>query len=201
MNGEGLHSPPAPSGRSLNPERLALVGFMGCGKSSIGRILATRRGLRYIDLDTAIEQEEGCSIPEIFAKKGEAGFRAIESRVLEKISVGKGGVLLSCGGGVILAPENRSILQNRFLCIWIDVPEGELLSRLKHQRAHRPLLREADYREKVSRMLKARSPLYRETGEFIYSWKTGDSPEESARTIISFLESSGQSSVIPAHSP
>ncbi len=201
MNSEGMNSLPASTGRPRNPERLALVGFMGCGKSSIGRILAARRGLRYIDLDTVIEKEEGCSIPEIFVKKGEEGFRAVESRALEKISVGKGGILLSCGGGVILAPENRRILQERFLCIWIDVPEGELLSRLEHQRAHRPLLQDADYREKVSRMLKARSPLYREAGKFIYSWKTGDSPEISARAILGFLDSSDLPSAIPVQFP
>lgn len=172
-------------------ERLALVGFMGCGKSSIGRILATRRGLRYVDLDTEIEQEAGCSISDIFAEKGEAGFRAIESRVLETVSRRKGGLLLSCGGGVILAPENRSILQDRFLCIWIDVPESELLLRLEHQRAHRPLLHETDYRGKVRRMLEARIPLYRQAAQLSYSWKTGDSPEDSARIITAFLESAG----------
>jgi shikimate kinase len=173
-------------------ERLALVGFMGCGKSSIGRILATRRGLRYVDLDTEIEQEEGCSISDIFAEKGEAGFRAIESRMLEAVSLRKGGMLLSCGGGVILAPENRRILQERFLCIWIDVPEGELLSRLEHQRAHRPLLHETEYRVKVHCMLEARNPLYREAGRFTYSWKNGDSPEDSARLITAFFESACQ---------
>jgi shikimate kinase len=134
-----------------------LVGMPGSGKSTVGGELAGRLGVPFVDLDTEIEREQGRTVTEIFAERGEAGFRALEAQALLKVSTHDPSVV-ACGGGVVLEPANRITLRNTGTCVFLDVPLQELKGRVPPAE-DRPLIRtEGD----LERLLEAREPLYRE---------------------------------------
>ncbi|ABB56924.1 shikimate kinase [Synechococcus elongatus] len=122
---------------ALNGLDLFLVGLMGSGKTTIGKLLAESLGYTYVDTDSLIENVTGRSIPEIFASDGEAGFRQIETQVLEEVASYRR-LVVATGGGIVIRPENWSYLQQG-LVIWLDVPIPELLRRLEGDQ-NRPLL-------------------------------------------------------------
>ena len=113
----------------LGGRSLYLVGMMGSGKTSTGRHLAERLGYGFVDADAVIEQAAGCSIPEIFERDGEAGFRALESQVLTAISQ-RHSLVVATGGGVVTQQENWGLLHSGIV-IWLDVVPGQLMQRLK----------------------------------------------------------------------
>ena len=143
------------AGRSLY-----LVGMMGSGKTSTGRPLAERLGYGFVDADAVIEQAAGCSIPEIFDRDGEAGFRGLESQVLSAISQ-RHSLVVATGGGVVTQPENWGVLHSGIV-IWLDVVPDQLLQRLKADRTVRPLLKTADPEAVLDQLLNERRPLYAE---------------------------------------
>lgn len=132
---------------------------MGSGKSSVGRILASLTGYALVDTDTLVTQEAGMSIPAIFKQHGEEHFRAIETRVLHSL-VGRLGLIVATGGGVIISEENRKILPQIGAVVWLDATPDQLHQRVKHSK--RPLLRTADPRRTLEELYRAREPLYRE---------------------------------------
>ena len=134
-----------------------LVGMPGAGKSVVGRELAGRLGVPFVDLDTEIELTAGSSVPEIFADEGEAAFRAREAAALVDASRNDPAVV-ACGGGVVLEPANRITLRNTGVAVYLDVPLEQLQDRVQPA-AHRPLIREAG---DLERLLVERGPLYRE---------------------------------------
>jgi len=123
--------------------RITLYGFMGAGKSSLGKALAKRLGYRFIDLDDEIQYVTGKSINDIFEHEGEIAFRKIEHQVLKEfIKRNEDNVVLALGGGAILQPNNRKLLELRdFLKVYLDVSVPELVRRLKEEKSHRPLLK------------------------------------------------------------
>ena len=123
------------SGRSIY-----LIGMMGSGKTSTGRPLAKRLGYGFVDADAVIEQAAGCSIPAIFERDGEAGFRAIERQVLNTISQ-RHSLVVATGGGVVTTPENWGQLHSGIV-VWLDVDRGQLLARLRADSTMRPLLQQ-----------------------------------------------------------
>jgi len=134
-----------------------LVGMPGSGKSTVGRELAGRFGVPFVDLDEEIERLNGATVTEIFAERGEAGFRALEAQALLDASIHDPAVV-ACGGGVVLEPANRITLRNTGICVFVDVPLVELRHRVEPA-ADRPLIRaEGD----LERLLESREPLYRE---------------------------------------
>ena len=139
-----------------------LVGFMGCGKTTVGVRLAQRLSWKFIDLDTQIEQEEGLSIAEIFARADEAAFRKKEQetlrRVLQEAAQG-GGRVVALGGGTFAQPLNFDLLQrSKAVTIWLECPVEELLLRCALM-THRPLFRdEASFRQ----LYEQRLPYYRQ---------------------------------------
>jgi shikimate kinase len=169
-------------------QKIALIGFMGCGKSSIGRILASRLTVPFIDMDQEIEKGQGRTIREIFDNEGESAFRKMEERTLSDIAGRGGNLILSCGGGIVVSPANRSLLACRLLTVWIDVPFSELMRRLKDERESRPLLNSDDYENKARALLKLRRPLYREASRLSYRWKAGDSTTDSAGRIMELFD-------------
>lgn len=138
---------------------IVLVGFMGCGKSSVGRRLAGLTGHRFVDTDDLVAQAADASIPEIFSGIGEAGFRDLESAVLRSLD-GVCGIVLSTGGGIILRPENCALLKKAGVVVWIHADEATLFERASRS-GRRPLLRAEDPRARFHELLLAREPLYR----------------------------------------
>ena len=143
------------AGRSLY-----LVGMMGSGKTSTGRPLAERLGYGFVDADAVIEQAAGCSIPDIFDRDGEAGFRSLESQVLSAISQ-RHSLVVATGGGVVTQPENWGLLHSGIV-IWLDVVPDQLLQRLNADSTVRPLLQTADPEAALNALLNERRPLYAE---------------------------------------
>jgi shikimate kinase len=144
----------------LGGRSLYLVGMMGSGKTSTGRPLAERLGYGFVDADAVIEQAAGCSIPEIFDRDGEAGFRGLESQVLSAISQ-RHSLVVATGGGVVTQPENWGVLHSGIV-IWLDVVPDQLLQRLKADSTVRPLLQTADPEAALNALLNERRPLYAE---------------------------------------
>ncbi len=153
-----------------------LVGMPGSGKSVVGRELAGRLGVPFVDLDTEIERLRGKSIVEIFASEGEPAFRAMEADALVEASRDDPSVV-SCGGGVVLEPANRITLRATGTAVFLDVPL-EVLNQRVPPGADRPLIREEGALE---RLLAEREPLYREFAAHVVDG-TG-TPEEVASAI------------------
>ncbi len=163
---------------------ISLIGMMGSGKSMTGRCLASLLDCPFVDLDSEIEKTAQCDIPAIFAQKGEAGFRDIESAALAGIfSKYKDGMVLSCGGGIILRTENRAMLRARSFVVWLDVPEHELSRRLSEERSNRPLVAAGDLDTRIKQLSAQRGPLYHETAHFRLIWHAGMSADDCAKLI------------------
>jgi len=138
---------------------LVLVGFMGSGKSSVGRILSSLTGFALVDTDTLVAQEAGKAISAIFKQHGEEHFRALETKVLQSL-VGRIGLIVATGGGVVTVAENRACLPQIGPVVWLDAGTDQLYQRVRHSK--RPLLQTNDPRGTVEELYRAREPLYRE---------------------------------------
>jgi shikimate kinase len=142
-----------------------LIGFMGAGKSTVGRILAERLGLPFIDLDVLIAESAGRSIVEIFDAEGEQGFRDRESEALAALANSPSSVI-ACGGGVVLADENRRLLRERGVVVYLKVSAGEALARIGDTTG-RPLLERGDAGAMAATLLAARESLYRTVADAV----------------------------------
>lgn len=146
---------------------LALVGFMGAGKTTVGRLVARNLHLTYLDTDEAVEARAGRSISAIFAAEGEAAFRQRERELLGELA-GARDLVIATGGGLVCQPGNMARLKESALviCLWAS-PET-IWERVRHQ-AHRPLLQVADPRGEIARLLALREPFYREADVLVNS--------------------------------
>jgi shikimate kinase len=145
--------------------RVFLVGPMGAGKTTIGKHLAQHLKLRFADTDTEIEERTGADIPWIFDVEGEEGFRDREQQVLAEMTEWDD-VVLATGGGVILRPENRTVLAGRGFVIYLYASVEEQVRRTRRDR-RRPLLQKGDSREILEALMAERDPLYREIADHI----------------------------------
>lgn len=139
---------------------IALVGFMGCGKSTVGRLLGERLGWQFVDLDDEIERRTGRAIPEIFEQEGETQFRQLEHEAfVEQQRLARQGRarVVAMGGGAFAESRNREQLEISGLSIWLDCPVDELWQRVSKE-SHRPLARR---REDFDRLYRERLPYYR----------------------------------------
>jgi shikimate kinase len=157
----------APSGRpapeaeivaALGLRLVVLVGMMGVGKSTVGRRLAARLHLPFIDADTEIEAAAGMSIPEIFEAHGEPHFRDGEARVIARLLEG-GPAVLATGGGSFMREETRRRIGDKAVSIWLKA-DAEVIMRRVRRRADRPLLQNADPEAAVIRLIGEREPIY-----------------------------------------
>jgi shikimate kinase len=139
---------------------IALVGLMGAGKTTVGRRLAARLGLPFVDSDAAIEQAEGMSIAEMFDSRGEPAFRARERRAIAALADGSRRVI-AVGGGAFADDGNRSLLLERSLVVWLDAPVEILAGRLAGG-SDRPLLRGPDPEAALGALAAARATFYGE---------------------------------------
>ncbi len=139
-------------------ENVVLVGFMGSGKSSVGRLVArTLRG-RFVDTDRLVIDHTGRQITEIFAEKGEGFFREEESRALRSLLGGKG-LVVATGGGIVTEPENLPILKELGFIVWLTATEETIWERVSRN-TKRPLLHSEDPRGTIRALLEKRTPLY-----------------------------------------
>lgn len=145
---------------SIRDRSIVLVGLMGSGKSTIGRRLAQRLGMRFADADDEIERAAGMTISDIFARFGEAHFRDGERRVIARL-LGENPMVLATGGGAFINDETRALILRDSLCIWLDADIATLVERVG-RRSHRPLLKNRDPREVLHELAAVRNPIYAE---------------------------------------
>jgi shikimate kinase len=144
---------------------LYLVGMMGAGKSTVGRLLARRLKLRFFDCDHEIERRCGVKIPLIFEIEGEAGFRARESEVIAELTT-LPGIVLATGGGAVLARENRTRLAKHGTVIYLKARPEDLYTRVRHDR-NRPLLATADPLRRLRELHAERDSLYASIADLV----------------------------------
>ncbi|MDP3408702.1 shikimate kinase [Bosea sp. (in: a-proteobacteria)] len=144
---------------AIGQRAIVLVGMMGSGKSSVGRRLATRLGLPFVDADTEIETAAGMTISEIFAQRGETEFRNGERRVISRILTTRAPLVLATGGGAFMNAETRARIADLGISIWLKA-EPEVLMRRVRKRSNRPLLQTADPEATLRAMLAEREPVY-----------------------------------------
>ena len=149
---------------SVNPpgKSIVLVGMMGAGKSCVGRCLQRRTNLALVDTDDIVASKFGISIPEIFSKYGEQGFREAETQALDELAPAKPTIIVT-GGGIVLRAKNVDILKQLGVVVWLDGNEETLFERASRART-RPLLQGENPREAFAQMLQARLPLYAKLG-------------------------------------
>lgn len=145
---------------ALGGRSLVLVGMMGAGKSSVGRKLALRLGLPFVDADTEIETAAGMSIPEIFQVRGEPEFRAGEARVIARL-LESGPQVLATGGGAYMNVDTRDTIRRHGIAIWLRA-DFDLLMRRVRRRSNRPLLQNADPEAVMRKLIEERYPVYAE---------------------------------------
>ncbi len=162
---------------------LVLVGMMGAGKTAIGRRVAARLGLPFVDADAEIEAAAGCSIPDIFELHGEAAFRDGERRVIRRLLEGPVRVLAT-GGGAFMDPETRRLIAERAVSLWLRADLDTLWRRVR-RRDDRPLLRTENPRETLRQLIEERYPVYAEADIVVDST---DAPrEETVERVLAAL--------------
>ena len=142
-----------------------LVGMMGAGKTSVGRLLARRLDKQFFDSDHVIEERTGVRIPVIFDIEGEAGFRKREHTVLSELA-GIDNIVLATGGGAVVDPDNRRLLHDCGTVVYLRAAVRELLNRTRHDK-NRPLLQTSDPRARLNALYDQRDPLYREVAHIV----------------------------------
>lgn len=172
-------------------KNIVLVGFMGTGKTSTGKVLAQRLGKAFIDMDSRIEEEQGTTIPEIFETKGEAHFRQLEKELVKRISQ-RANAVVSTGGGTIKDPENVELLKKSGLIVCLTASPEVILERTE-RKGERPVLDGADEGDRlaaVKKLLAEREQFYRQADYFI---DTGElSPLQAAERIVHTLKTRGE---------
>ena len=142
------------------PKNIILIGFMGCGKSTIGRHLGKLLGYPVVDTDDLIEAKAGMPIKDIFARRGEDYFRQLEAAVLQELSAPDAPRrIISTGGGIVTRKANRRLITQLGYVVWLEVPVDEILKRTARN-TDRPLLKTDNPKEKIEALLAEREPLY-----------------------------------------
>lgn len=162
---------------------IALVGMMGCGKSTIGKLLAEKLNLTFIDTDILIVKKENRSINDIFADSGENYFRGIETSILKNTLVGNNQII-STGGGIIKKEENIKLLKENSIVIYLEADDKTLYERVKNNK-ERPLLNVDDMQEKITNLLNERVEKYRQAHHTIST--TNKEPNEITNEIIGII--------------
>ena len=143
------------------PKPLVLIGLMGAGKSAVGRRLATRLGVPFVDADAEIESAAGCTVQEFFARHGEDAFRDGERRVIARLLDSEPVHVLATGGGAFMDPRTRAVIGERAISIWLRA-ELDVLFRRVSRRGHRPLLKTDNPRARLGELMVNRYPVYAE---------------------------------------
>ncbi|WP_201577010.1 shikimate kinase AroK [Psychrobacter sp. H8-1] len=163
-----------------------LVGPMGAGKTTIGRLLAKQLGREFVDSDWYVESQTGADIAWIFAKEGEAGFRARETRAIDELTQRKQ-IVLATGGGAVMSADNRRFLHQRGIVVYLNAPVDVQMARTAKDKS-RPLLQQPNPRQILQNLYSTRDPLYREVAHIIMP--TGHTyPRHMVSQLLRHLES------------
>lgn len=165
----------------MSKPNIILIGLMAVGKSTVGRLLADALGLTFFDADHVIEERAGAPISWIFDVEGEEGFRDREQQVIDDLTRGEG-IVLATGGGAVLRAANRAALAERGIVVLLDSPVERLVERTRKDRK-RPLLRQGNPREVLTRLAAERGPLYREIADYRFV-----TDRQGARTLAREIE-------------
>jgi len=168
-------------GKDRLPGNIFLVGLMGAGKTSVGKLLARRLGKTFYDCDHEIERATGVKVAVIFEIEGEAGFRAREAKTLAEL-VGRRDIVLATGGGAVLSADNRKLLADNGVVVYLRASPSDLWGRTRHDR-NRPLLQTADPLARLRQLFDERDPLYRSSADIVI-----DTGEQSLGSLAHKLE-------------
>jgi shikimate kinase len=163
------------------PSNIFLVGLMGAGKTTVGKILAKHFDKSFYDTDHEIEKRTGVKIATIFELETEVGFRKRESAVIKDLSMQQN-IVMATGGGAVIAEVNRQALKDNGVVIYLRADINELWQRLRHDK-HRPLLKNVDIRQKITQLYAERDPLYTEVATF-----TIDTGKQAVSQVITKIE-------------
>ncbi len=158
---------------------IVLIGMMGAGKTTVGRRLAARLGRHFVDSDEEIEKAAGMSIEDIFRTRGEADFRAGEVRVIARLLKDRG-IVLGTGGGAFMNAETRTLIKASAISVWIKA-DFELLFQRVSRRSNRPLLKTANPRETLMKLIEQRYPTYAEADVTVVS---SDVPQDQVASEV-----------------
>ena len=172
-----------PSDALIVPRTVVLVGLMGAGKSCVGRRLAARLGLPFVDADSEIESAAGCTIAEFFTRFGEPAFREGERRVMQRLLDGSP-CILATGGGAFMDAETRALIVEKGLSLWLRA-DLDLLVKRTAGRDHRPLLKTGEPREILQRLIDLRYPTYGQADIIVDS--RDQPPEVTVDAVIAAL--------------
>ena len=164
---------------------VALVGMMGCGKTAVGTAMARILGVPFLDSDAEIERAANMTVAEIFARDGEAFFRRKETQVLGRLLDTERGVL-STGGGAFMSEENRRLIAEKGIAVWLRADLDLLWSRVRH-RSTRPLLKTSDPRATLEALATKREPYYA-LADLVVDAEPGLAVEDMARRVVARLE-------------
>lgn len=164
-------------------KNIVLCGFMGSGKTTVGKCLAQKLNIQFVDMDCEIERIAGMTVPEIFENFGEPHFRALESRVCEELGK-KSNLVIAVGGGAILKSENQKALSNNGIIIYLEVSVNTIISRLKHDKS-RPLLNQQNKADVINNLMQQRLPIYQKAADLIVNAQ--GHPEQIADKIINLI--------------
>ena len=162
---------------------IALIGFMGCGKTTVGKILSKKMNFYFADSDQIIEEREGMTIPDIFKKFGEGYFRKLEEQTIRSL-IEKEKIIISTGGGAVLNPSLFEYMKNNAAVVYLDASIDTLWNRLKNC-TNRPMLYSDNPRKRMEELYKNRLPVYQKAHYIIKT--DGKSPENVAEGIMSSL--------------
>jgi len=182
----------------LIPGSIFLVGLMGAGKTSVGKLLARRLGKTFQDCDQEIERATGVRIPVIFEIEGEAGFRAREAKMLAELTARRD-IVLATGGGAVLSADNRRLLAENGVVVYLRAAAPELWGRTRHDR-NRPLLKSADPQAKLEQLFAERDPLYREVADIIVdtgNQSVGNLAHRLEQQLLHYLSGEGRHEQAP----
>lgn len=160
-----MQNNPNNEARKFDSGNLILVGMMGSGKTTMGRVLAKQLGKEFVDTDEEIQARTGVTIPHIFDVEGEAGFRQRETAALESL-LQRDGLVLATGGGAVLAAHNRQLLQQHGIVIYLRASVHDLWLRTRNDR-NRPLLQTGNAYDKLALLMKQREEYYREVADIV----------------------------------
>ncbi len=165
----------------LKKQNIYVVGLMGAGKTTIGKQLAKRLGKVFYDTDHEIEKRTGVKIPVIFDLEGEEGFRQRESAVLKEL-VSADGIVLATGGGAVISPGNRKLLDSNGYVIYLRASPGDLSRRMRGDK-NRPLLQVVNVKAKLEQLYKERNPMYLKIADLVI-----DTAHQSTSIVLKKIE-------------